>query len=106
MKASEALKRVKERMLDDSQYTSRYICDNLWCVALPTTRRRVERHINKLLDGHFSLHEWLHERGHLPNAQVYPSGCVSISDFDKAKMQRTRMLWIDDMIKHFKSKGD
>lgn len=108
MKASQALKLAKERMLSTSNCGSRFICDNVDYVTSKHERtgNRIRKHINKLLDGNFSLHEWLYLRGHLEGAQLNMGGLVTFTSFDNAKMQRTRMLWIDDMIAYFKAKGD
>lgn len=109
MKASTALKRVKTYMLQgsDDVFRSRFICDNVDKVVPPKTADRITAHITNLLDGHFSLHEWLIANGHL-NAKLYPNTNVMDinGDYDEKKMQHTRMLWIDDMIAHFKAKGD
>lgn len=109
MKASTALKRTKAYMLQgsDTVYRSRFICDNVEKVAPRATARRITDHIDDLLEGHFSLHEWLIDKGHV-NAKLHDyTNVMDINaPYDEKKMQHTRMLWIDDMIKHFKAKGD
>lgn len=109
MKASQALKLTKERMLPSNKfYCSRYICDNVDQVTYnnEATKKRIIKHIDKLLGGAFSLHEWLIINGHVPGHLENGFARFQGGTHDYGKMQRTRMLWLDDMIKHFKAKGD
>lgn len=109
LKASQVLKRVK-RMLPNGYTThaednSPYICDNvrdLWRQGLieDKTEQAIRTHIQSLLGGKFCLKDWLLWTGEATAEEFR-------QDYHNSwkKLQVTRQLWLDDMIKHFKSKG-
>jgi hypothetical protein len=108
MKASIILRRVKERMLP-REYPSRFICDNVWCVAESRAdEKRITKFIHKLLGGKFSLVEWLIDHGHVEadsDGWSYDNTNY-IGDIDHIKLKATRMAWLDYLIAHYESKGD
>jgi hypothetical protein len=106
LKPSQALTAVKKTLqMDDAcdkDNQSPYICDNIGYLRksgkiTDETSTILRSHINTLLNNRFSLGDWLLHNG--------VSRADLVDDFKGRKLQFTRQLWLDDMIKHFKSKG-
>ena len=101
MKASEVLRKAKKKLWNGRgewlrSPKTRYICyavDEVSCHDSACAVERVLIHISKLLNHYGTLEKWLYVYHH-------------ISSQSTRKMQRTRQLWVDDMIKYFESKGD
>jgi hypothetical protein len=95
------------------EWTSPYICDNVWHVTKgePYGNRdeqRITKFISKLLGGRFSLVEWLIDMGHI-EADMGGWSCDHtnyMGNIDRAKLQATRMAWLDHLIEHYESQGD
>lgn len=112
MKASVILRCAKARMLNDN-WTSPYICDNIWHVTKgqPDGRKdekRICKFITKLLGGRFSLVEWLIDMGHInPNPDNWSfDGTNYLGVVERTKLQATRMAWLDYLIEYYESQGD
>ena len=112
LKPSEVLQRVKESLPsgyipeeDDNDDNSPYICDNimqLWREGYLTDETKVvlKNHISNLLEGRFCLKDWLYMKRITSPAEFQADYYESCN-----KLQQTRQLWLDDMIKHFQAKG-
>jgi hypothetical protein len=112
MKASIILQRAKARMQAE-EWTSPYICDNVWHVTKGEPygnrdERRITKFITELLGGRFSLVEWLIDMGHIEvNMSGWSYGNTQyLGNIDKAKLQATRMAWLDYLIGYYEAKGD
>ena len=112
MKASVILRHTKTLMVSGMS-TSPFICDNIWHVTKgqPSGRKdekRITQFISKLLGGRFSLVEWLIDNGHVKASSISWSYDNShyTGPIDRAKLQATRMAWLDYLIEHYESQGD
>jgi hypothetical protein len=113
MKASTILRRAKKRMQQMPNDTSPFICDNIWHVTKYNVggdkdEERITKFITKLLGGRFSLVEWLIDKGHIQVGFLNWSydNKHYMGNIDRAKLQATRMAWLDYLIAHYKAKGD
>lgn len=113
MKASKLLRMVRDDMVNPHGYVSTYICDNVRArgnktPAATKTAVRICDHIDTLLDGAFSLREWLVINGHAPSKDTSWSstGTCYIGFIDQAKLHATRIAWLADLINHFETRGD
>jgi hypothetical protein len=103
---SQALMRVKMQLpteCSSTSFESPYICDNirdLWRQGKITdaTKEILVRHISTILEGEFSLREWLISKGHATREDIK-------NDLGGAMLQYTRQNWLNDMTFYFKSKG-
>jgi len=101
MKSSEILQAIKPLLWDginEDDDDNQFICLTIYayCIAnkLPISNHKsITEHIHKLLGDYFTFEDWLISQG------------IDI-EFNYPKLMETRQLWIDDMIKHFKSIGD
>lgn len=106
-KHSDALTQVKKllpKTTRDSVYdTSPFICDNINTLhrkgsITESMKIELKQNISTKLDNAFSLSSWLCRNGHATDADI-------VMDKDGKKLQRTRQLWLDDMIAEYKAKG-
>ena len=97
MKTSEAFRLTKVKVWDGknnrSLGQSSYIC----FAASNALRKpgQVTKVIEKLLDGHASMHSWL-----------IAQGCEPWQEVSQLRIQTTRHAWLDHLIEHYKSIGD
>lgn len=90
------LERVKRELPDNGGKTTRspYICDTICEITeykFNRSGRELRLWIRKLLNGAFSLREWLNE--------THGIGCPEYS----IKLQETRQAWLDWMIQEIKT---
>lgn len=94
---------VKEQML--TGLGSPYICDNLTTVSqrldMLDEAYDLRRLIARRLDGNFDLSRWLLVNGHI---SVVVHDNWEHDPGLREKMQRTRMNWLDALIKEFSCK--
>lgn len=113
MKASRLLRMVRDDMVDPHGYVSTFICDNVRARGSKTpaateTAERICDHIDTLLDGAFSLREWLVINGHAPELEEWDHKKESCyhGPIDEAKLFNTRIAWLADLISHYETQGD
>jgi hypothetical protein len=112
VKCSDILKIVKERLpmyikdVDEDDDPSPYICDHVKDVgrsfyngssASIAAAGEICAKISELIEGEFSLQDWIAEKGYATMHEIYDN---------PRKMQQTRLNFIDDLIKYYKQKGD
>jgi hypothetical protein len=103
---SQALMRVKMQLpmeCSNESLESPYICDNirsLWRQGKITddTKEKLVQHISTILEGEFSLREWLVSKGHATREDIK-------NDLGGIMLQYTRQNWLNDMMFYFKAKG-
>jgi hypothetical protein len=110
VKCSQILELVKDRLpmyvkdVDEEDDPSPYICDHVKEVGRNfgnsegiAAAGEICAKIAELIEGEFSLRDWIVKKGYATVYETYD---------DEQKMQRTRLNFIDDLIKFYKQKGD
>lgn len=100
MKPSMLLTKVRKNYVANIKKHSPFICVHVDELGknYPLVRYTVLNHIRELLDDSTTLGAWLLNNSYL-KIKDYP-----LTTYDP-RMIATRLAWLDDMIKHFKSKG-
>ena len=110
MRASTLLHLAQAKIKDGER--SPYICDVVRDLCYKkklntqATAERICDHIEELLEGHFSLREWLVGNGHVEGARLDPMKTCYHGPIDSDKLQRTRIAWLDHLISHYETQGD
>lgn len=106
MKPSQALICVKS-MLPTTRWedNSPYICDNITELFImekitKETEELLKDHICTLLEGRFSLANWLVDNKHITKEELEDDACAG-----GELLQYTRQNWLNDMHFYFKAKG-
>lgn len=111
MKLSRVFSMAKANLPFNGSARSVYICDTIGTLVREGLIHnfdgdRAKRHISVLLEGRFSLADWLHEKGFMSDEDFESLNTMGRLSPLLKKLQATRHAWLEHLIAHYRAIGD